>query len=156
MQKYDASSWELYNSRPTSKRNESKEKLKARRDSFNSWMVGTARKNAKSMRREPSELEKRMQVFLDNQKVYYEFQKILYIKKNNGFIQRYYIADFFIPKVGIIIETDGKFHDEQIEQDKLRTKDIQAHCGNYKVIRWRWHDFQSIRKIQELLKLLRV
>ena len=80
----------------------------------------------------------------------------MYIKKDNGFIQRYYIADFFIPKVGVIVETDGKFHDNQVEQDKLRTKDIQTHCGNYKVVRWRWHDFQSIKKIQDLIRLLKI
>lgn len=155
MQKYDANSWELYYNSPPSKRKESKEKLRARRDSFNSWMIGNARKNARSMRKEPSELEKKMQIFLDNQKVHYEFQKIMYIKKDNGFIQRYYIADFFIPKTGIIIETDGKFHDDQVEQDKLRTKDIQTHCGSYRIVRWRWHDFQSIKKMQCLLKLLK-
>ena len=155
MQRYDANSWELYSTSPLSKRKESKEKLRARRDSFNSWMIGTARKNAKTMRKEPSELEKKMQVFLDNQKIHYEFQKVLYIKNNNGFIWKYYIADFFIPKKGIIIETDGKFHDEQVKEDTERTVNIIKHCGDYRVIRWRWHDFESLSKIRNLISTLR-
>lgn len=154
MQKYDANSWELYQSKPPSRLKLKKEEQRARRDSFNSFMKGTARKNAKSMRKEPSVLEQKMQVFLDSHGIKYEFQKILYITKDNGYIQKYYIADFYIPHKGIIIETDGQFHNDQVELDANRTKDIQRYCGSYKVIRWRWHDFESIYKMKRLLAIL--
>ena len=125
-----------------------------RGDSFNIYMKVTARKNAKTMRKEPSALEAKMQVFLDAHNIKYEFQKILYIPGDKGYIKKFYIADFYIPHKYIIIETDGKFHDAQVDKDNQRTKDIQRYCGNYKVIRWRWHDFESITKMKKLLSIL--
>jgi very-short-patch-repair endonuclease len=154
MQKFDANSWELYYGKIPSMRKTRKEVRRKKRDSFNSFMKGSARKNAKSMKKEPSVLEQKMKLFLTTHSIQYEFQKILYIIEKSGCISRYYIADFFIPKKGIIIETDGKFHADQVEQDTQRTIDIQNHCGNYKVIRWRWHDFESITKMKKLLSLL--
>ena len=155
MQKFDASSWELYHGRVPSMRILSKDKQRAKRDSINSYMVGTARKNAKSMRKDPSALEQKMQQFLTVHQINYEFQKILYIKDKKGIIKRYYIADFFIPKKNIIIETDGKFHDNQTDIDNQRTREIQNYCGSYKIIRWRWHDFESITKLRKLLEILK-
>ena len=155
MQKYDASSWEIYYGRIPSRRRMKKDKKKARVDAFNSNIVGNARKNAKSMRKEPSVLEQKMKLFLDTHGIYYEFQKVLFIKDEKGYVKRYYIADFFIPKKCLIIETDGKFHDNQVELDEERTKDIMHYYGDYQIIRWRWHDFQSINKIRNLLAILK-
>ena len=154
MQKYDANSWELYRGKTHTDKIKEKKWKKAKRDNYNKYMIGLSKRNARAMRREPSELEKKMMIFLDNHHVYYEFQKPFHIKDDKGFIRKFYIADFFIPKLGLIIETDGKFHDNQTELDKIRTIDIQTHCGDYKVIRWRWHDFESIVKIRRLLSIL--
>ena len=115
--------------------------------------MGNAKRNARSMRKNPSELEVKMKAFLDNQKIYYEFQKVLFIMKDDGYIARYYIVDFFFPKKGIILETDGKFHEDQIALDDIRTKDTQNNCGNYKVIRWKWHDFESLTKMKRLIEI---
>jgi very-short-patch-repair endonuclease len=52
------------------------------------------------------------------------------------------------------LETDGKFHDEQVEEDKIRTRNITKHYSNIKVIRWRWNDFGSYTKMKELLSVL--
>lgn len=155
MQKYDANSWELYKGKQSLDKIREKRWKKIKRNNHNIFIEGLAKRNARAMRREPSELEKRMQDFLDNQHIYYEFQKPFHIKNDRGYIEKFYIADFFIPKAGIIIETDGKFHDDQTELDKIRTKDIQTHCGNYRVIRWRWYDFQSLRKLKELTATLK-
>lgn len=155
MQKYDASYWELHNGKSRSVRKTSREIRREKRDSFNSFMKGSARKNAKSMREEPSVLEQKMQLFLDTHGIRYEFQKILYITGKKGYINKYYIADFYIPHKKIIIETDGKFHDNQTKQDEERTINIQKYCGDYQIIRWRWHDFQSINKLKKLLSLLK-
>lgn len=154
MQKYDANSWELYYSKPPTKSKLTKEAQRKRRDSFNSFMKGTARKNAKEMRREPSALEQKMQEFLDAHGINYEFQKILYIPGDKGYIRKYYIADFYIPHKFIIIETDGKFHDSQEDLDTKRTEDIERYYKNYKVVRWKWHDFESITKMRKLLSVL--
>jgi hypothetical protein len=60
-------------------------------------MVGLSKMNARNMRKEPSELEKKMVSFLGNHHIYYEFQKPFYIKNEKGYIKKFYIADFFIP-----------------------------------------------------------
>ena len=154
MRKFDANCWELYHNKIPTIKNSPKIIMKQKRAAYNSFMVGNAKKYARSMRKNPSELEVKMKHFLDNQKIHYEFQKILFVMNSNGYVARYYIVDFFFPQKGIILETDGKFHEEQSALDDLRTKDIQNHCGNYKVIRWRWHDFESITKMKKLLSLL--
>lgn len=108
------------------------------------------------MKDNPSALEKKMQEFLENQNIHYEFQKILYIRNKDRYIRKFYIADFYIPTKNIIIETDGKFHDDQIKEDEYRTKEIQKHYPNMKIIRWRWNDFSSIQKMKELVQLLKL
>lgn len=76
-------------------------------------------------------------------------------EKKDGQIRKFYIVDFYIPAKSIIIETDGKFHDEQIKQDEKRTSDIKKHYPNIKIIRWRWHDFDSYIKVKDLLNKIR-
>lgn len=65
-------------------------------------------------RKDPSELK--MKTILDEMGVEYEFQKVLYVGGN------FYIADFFLPQHGIVIEVDGKIHYsmEQLMKDRLR------------------------------------
>lgn len=162
MQIYDANSWELYygNRPPASwnskgkkdhKRNEYTKKQKERRQAHNDYMIIQAKKRARELVENKSVLEDKMIEFLDHQDIHYEFQRVFYIKDINGYIQKYYIADFYLPLKEIIIETDGKFHDEREEEDSFRTKQINEHYPNVKVIRWRWHDFESYVKMKELI-----
>ena len=92
-----------------------------------------------------------MRDFLDDHGVDYEFQKIFYIYDDDGWIIRYYIADFYVPETDLIIEVDGKFHDNQKQHDKNRTKLIQEHYPEVDVYRWRWADFSDEDKVEELL-----
>jgi hypothetical protein len=100
----------------------------------------------------PSPLEEKMQEFLIKRDIYYEAQKIFYIYADDGWITRYYIADFFVPEANLIIEVDGKFHDNQKQKDKNRTKDIQENYPNVEVFRWKWSDFKDIYRVEELLE----
>lgn len=156
----DANYWECSetSSRPrksiVSKATVSKKTKKKNIEAYNKVMRSYAVDNADDLRENPSELEKRMIDFLDYHSIIYDFQRIFYIKDKNGKVKRFYIADFYIPSKNLIIETDGAFHDKQVKQDEIRTKSIQHHYPNIKVIRWRWRDFQSIRKIKELKDIL--
>jgi len=132
-----------------------KKENKAKIETWNKVVRGYAKAFVKDTIKEPSVLEKKMQEFLDNFGIQYEFQKPLYIKKDNGKIKKFYIADFYIPVKSIIIETDGKFHDDQVKQDEERTAEIRKYYPNMKVIRWRWHDFSSPIKMKNLLNRLR-
>lgn len=116
----------------------------------NKEMMYTAQYRAEEMQIFPSKLEERMRDFLDRRNVEYEFQKVFYIYADDGWILRYYIADFYIPEANLIIEVDGKFHDNQKQHDKNRTKTIQEQYP-VEVYRWRWHDFDSHQKMEELL-----
>lgn len=99
----------------------------------------------------PSKLEERMMDYLDKHNIYYESQKIFYIYADDGWIIRYYIADFYIPDKHIIIEVDGKFHDKQKQHDKNRTKTIQEHYPEIKVLRYTWKDLFNEDKMSDLL-----
>jgi len=99
----------------------------------------------------PSPLEERMKDFLDRNWIKYESQKIFYIYADDGWIVRYYIADFFIPEANVIIEVDGKFHDKHRMHDKQRTKDIQSSYPEIQVLRFKWKDLSDEKKMRELL-----
>ncbi len=98
----------------------------------------------------PSPLEAKMKEFLCRNHVRFESQRIFYIYGENGWIMRYYIADFYIPGKEIIIEVDGKFHDQHKQHDKERTKIIQKQYP-VEVLRYQWKDLQDEKKMQELL-----
>ena len=120
----------------------------------NKEMMYTAQYRAEEMQIFPSKLEERMRDFLDRRNVEYEFQKVFYIYADDGWILRYYIADFYIPEANLIIEVDGKFHDNQKQHDKNRTKTIQEQYP-VEVYRWRWKDFDDDDKVEELLYKIR-
>jgi len=121
---------------------------------YNSSISETAEEYAKDMQKNPSELESRMKQLLDSKNIVYDFQRVFNIKYKNGRIRAFYIADFYVPSSNLIIETDGKFHDKQVEYDDMRTKNIQHSYPNIKVLRWRWNDFRSIRKLKKLNSML--
>lgn len=107
------------------------------------------------MKGNPSWLERQMIEFLTNHKIKFEFQKIFYIRSSGGFIKQYYIADFYIPKNHIILEVDGKFHNNQVELDNFRTWNIQKHYPKTKVVRWDTNDFKSYNNMKKLLQILK-
>ncbi len=117
----------------------------------NMEVMEQAKYRARQMDTWPSPLEEKMKEFLDKYNVGYEFQKIFYIYADDGWIIRYYIADFYIPEKEIIIEVDGKFHDEHKLHDKNRTKEIQEQYPSVEVLRYRWKDLSDMDKMDELL-----
>lgn len=114
----------------------------------------SAMARASEMELWPSPLERRMKDFLDIHKVEYETQKIFYIHADDGWIIRYYIADFYIPKKRIIIEVDGKFHDKHTQHDKMRTKTIQEEYPGTEVLRYKWKDLSDVKMMTQLLTII--
>ena len=121
----------------------------------NKEMISQAEYRAGEMIVFPSRLEERMQVFLSNNMIDYEFQKIFYIYADDGWIIRYFIADFYIPGRNIIIEVDGKFHNRHKQKDRDRTRIIQDSYPDIEVLRYTWDDMSDEDKMKELLWLLR-
>lgn len=120
----------------------------------NRKMKELARKYALKEKSNPSPLEKKMMEFLDSYLVEYEFQKPCYIYKDKVIVQ-FFIWDFYIPSKNIIIETDGRFHEEQKEYDDYRTKTIQKHYPKVRVIRWNANDFKSYNNMKKLLDIIK-
>lgn len=156
---YDANSWlsrEEYIATkiksPKKKKRTNKRLQQRKIERHNDKMKVLAKEFSTLMFNEPSVLERKMQKLLDSNGIVYDFQHIFYISKRSSKIRKFFIADFYIPSKSLIIETDGAFHDNQVEQDNNRTKLIQKYYPNVKVIRWRWHDFDSLNKVKELLE----
>ena len=121
----------------------------------NKEVILSAEYRADEMKYFPSPLEVRMRLFLDRHYVAYECQKIFYIYADDGWIVRYYIADFYIPEHNLIIEVDGKFHDKHRQHDKMRTKIIQENYPNVEELRYTWNDLSDKNKMKELLKIVK-
>jgi very-short-patch-repair endonuclease len=123
----------------------------------NKEVTTKARYRAEEMKIWPSPLEERMLLCLDAYGIKYEFQKIFYIYADDGWIERYYISDFYVPDKKLIIEVDGKFHEEHKLHDKMRTKEIQEHYPGIEVMRFNWkevNDPDTMRKMADRIKSL--
>lgn len=121
----------------------------------NREMIAQAEYRAGEMTVFPSRLEEIMMEFLDSNGIGYEFQKIFYIYDDDGWIKRYFIADFFIPDRNIIIEVDGKFHDRHRQKDRDRTRIIQESYPDIQVLRYTWNDLSDDDVMRDLLWLIR-
>ena len=117
----------------------------------NKEIRSSAEFRAAEMRIWPSPLEERMIAFLEKNLIEYENQKVFYIYADDGWIIRYYIADFYIPGYNLIIEVDGKFHDAQKQHDKMRTRTIQEHYPNVEVMRFKWEDFSDEERMRNMI-----
>ena len=121
----------------------------------NREVMSSAKYRAEEMRTWPSPLEEKMKRYLDVYNITYEEQKIFYIYADDGRIIRYYIADFYIPDKKTIIEVDGKFHNDQKQKDKNRTKEIQENYPEVEVLRYTWNDMHSFDTIADLINILK-
>lgn len=117
----------------------------------NKEVIRSAEYRANEMKSWPSPLEERMKTFLDIKRVPYESQKIFYIRNNDGWISRYYIADFYLPKTRTIVEVDGKFHDKHKQKDRDRTKEIQKHYPGVEVVRFKFKDVYDTSVLKKFL-----
>lgn len=123
----------------------------------NQEIIASAEYRAREMKWWPSPLEERMQKFLEEHFIEYEFQKIFYIYADDGWIIRYFIADFYIPDKNMIIEVDGKkYHEHHSQKDKERTRIIQEHYPDVEVLRYTWEDMFNTFKMNDLLDKLRI
>lgn len=121
----------------------------------NKEVMSSAQHRAYEMRLWPSPLEVKMKMLLDTWGITYEDQKIFYIFGRKGWINKYYIADFYIPAKKIIIEVDGKFHDDHKQHDKMRTKEIQEQYPGVEVVRYKSKDLSNEELMMKLLYMIR-
>lgn len=79
----------------------------------------------------------------------YEQQKVIFINE-----WEFFIVDFYIPKYNLVIEIDGKQHDENKEYDLYRTKKLKS-IGIRKVLRFTNEDIKTMnpKRIKEILTI---
>jgi very-short-patch-repair endonuclease len=124
----------------------------SRLSEHNKEVMASAEYRAGEMKTWPSPLEEKMKKYLDKHHIHYEEQKIFYIRGKDGYILKYYIADFYIPDKAIIIEVDGAFHDKHKIHDKMRTLAIQEQYPEVSVLRYRWKDLSNEDVMKKLLR----
>lgn len=91
----------------------------------------------------PTKSELRVKELLSNEGIRFQFQKGLFYKK--GKFERFYIADFYLPKKKIIIEVDGSIHNQKkiIENDK-RKDAYYTNIRKFKVLRVKNENIEHI------------
>ena len=114
-----------------------------------------AQSRAEEMRTWPSPLEEKMLHFLKVHHIRFDFQRIFYIYADDGWIVRYFIADFFLPDHNIIIEVDGRFHDRHRQADRDRTRLIKQHYPGIEVMRFKWKDLSDGGRMKVLLNMVK-
>lgn len=57
-----------------------------------------------------------------------------------------FIADFFLPEFGLVIEFDGRVHDIPVISDEDHRRQAIFEAAGYRVIRLRWRDITVLRK----------
>lgn len=79
--------------------------------------------------------EARFKAYLKSEKIEYSFQKIFYYQKGMGGTS-FYIVDFYIPELSIVVEIDGEYHARKTQKtlDKTRTRVLKS-SGVSQVIR---------------------
>lgn len=83
----------------------------------------------RNMRNTPTASERLMQAKLraSNIAAIYQYPVI--------FKDSYFVADFYLPKQGVIIEIDGEYHLSEEQQKKDRQKDIAYQTHGFHVVR---------------------
>jgi very-short-patch-repair endonuclease len=64
--------------------------------------------------------------------------------------KRFFIADFYCPKKKLVIEVDGKIHENQQEYDEFRTYIINQ--LGYEVVRITNEEMVDIERVEERLR----
>lgn len=103
----------------------------------NTNIKDVAKDFANRLRQFPTKAEEYMLKILNQFGIECLFQHPVFIMGKGGLIEKFYIADFFIPSGNLIIEVDGGYHGikKQTGKDICRTSDICRHYPGIKVMR---------------------
>ena len=89
-----------------------------------------AQKCRNDLLNKPTECELLYKKYLKDNKIKFEFQKIIYNKEGS-----FYIVDFYIPVFKLIIEIDGGYHKTPEQDLKDRHRSFELRSMGYHLIR---------------------
>ena len=78
--------------------------------------------------------EKILGKLLKSKKVKIDPQRIVYIDYN-CVINKFYVADIYIPELNLIVEIDGGYHETEEQKEKDYNRDLDLKSVGYKVFR---------------------
>ena len=84
-----------------------------------------------------TEAERHFYKILESLGINFKFQHPIYNKSKDGTIKQFYIPDFFLPDINTIVEIDGGYHFDVLQQkkDNTRTNKIKDGHRGIKVLR---------------------
>ena len=100
----------------------------------NKWWIGNAMIFKSKLIKNATMPEKILGKLLKSKKVKTDVQRVIYIDYN-CVINKFYVADIYLPELNLIVEVDGGYHttEEQKEKDYDRDQDLKS--VGYKVFR---------------------
>lgn len=108
----------------------------------NKWWINNAITFKNKLIKNATIAEKISGRLLKSKKVKVDIQRIIYLD-SNCIINKFYIADLYLPELNLIIEIDGEYHNstEQKQKDYDRDQDLKSigykifRCTNSDVLR---------------------
>ena len=120
--------------------------LSGKKINKNNSYIEMAKKFKRDLQNNATKAELGLKEYFDSQNINYEFQFPIYIS-NKQKIEKFYIADFYIPTAKLIIELDGEYHNTKEQQLKDNTRDKELKKKGYLVLRFKNEDVFTPNKI---------
>lgn len=132
-----------------------KEKKLSYIDSYNNNIKEIAIKYRTDLIARITNSEKLFRSFLDRNGYKYEFQKIIYLYEDSkcSRITKFYIADFYIKQLHLIVEIDGGYHNtiEQTNYDNDKDTRIKRQYSTINILRIKNEDCSNNALLKDLL-----
>ena len=100
----------------------------------NKWWIGNAETFKRKLLKKATITEKILTKFLKSKKVKVDPQRVIYIDYN-CIINKFYIADIYLPELNLIVEIDGGYHETVEQKEKDYNRDMDLKSVGYKIFR---------------------
>lgn len=100
----------------------------------NKWWIGNAMIFKSKLIKNATMPEKILGKLLKSKKVKIDPQRIIYLDYN-CVINKFYVADIYLPELNLVIEIDGGYHETEEQKEKDYSRDADLKSVGYKVFR---------------------
>ena len=100
----------------------------------NKWWIGNAMIFKSKLMKNATMPEKILGKLLKSKKVKIDVQRVVYIDYN-CVINKFYVADIYLPELNLIVEIDGGYHETEEQKEKDYNRDLDLKSVGYRVFR---------------------
>lgn len=100
----------------------------------NKWWIGNAMIFKSKLIKNATMPEKILSKLLKSKKVKIDPQRIIYLDYN-CVINKFYVADIYLPELNLIVEIDGGYHETEEQKEKDYNRDLDLKSVGYNVFR---------------------